>query len=315
MIPAPAVPLVAILDPVHGTFREALEPKGWAFVDLSDRSSGWESRLSEPKILVVRSRTQVTRDLLASCHALRLVGRAGTGTDNIDTEALEEKGIALRTAPGANARAVVEHTWALILAGFRQIPEANRTLRRGRWEKSRFKGREVLGRTLGVVGLGRIGREVARIGLAMGMRVLGTDPFVTPAEAGLDLVRGVELEELLRESDVVTLHVPLDAKTKSLLGEEALRITKPGAFVVNTARGGLVDERALVKLLDEGHLAGAAIDVFEREPNVLQELVTHDKVVATPHIGGATAESQARVGRELAEAISAWWEEEGVGRG
>jgi D-3-phosphoglycerate dehydrogenase len=308
-----SAPVVALLDDVHASFREAIGARGWTLLDLSDRPSGWELRLAGAEILVVRSRTKVTADLLALCPSVRLVARAGTGTDSIDTGALDESGIALATASGANSRAVVEHTWALILGCLRRIAEADRSLREGRWEKARFLGTEVFGKTLGVVGLGRVGGEVARVGLALGMRVVWTDPHVSSEESGLPDARRVALDELLESADVVTLHLPLDSGTEYLLDEEGLRRMKAGGLLVNTARGGLVDERALVRVLDDGHLAGAAMDVFESEPDVPAALARHERVLVTPHIGGATRESQARVGSDLARAVLAWWDGEHSG--
>jgi D-3-phosphoglycerate dehydrogenase len=287
---------------------EYLKSQGWILLDLSAKEEGWIRGAGEAQILIVRSRTRVTRELLDRCPSLLAVGRAGTGTDNIDTEALEEKGIALLTTPGANSQAVVEHTWALILGALRWIGEAHRSMREGRWEKSRFQGREASGKTLGVVGLGRIGRGVAELGLSFGMRVAGTDPFVTPKGAGLTGVKGMNLNGLLGCSDVVTLHLPLDDTTRHFLNEGTLRQMKRGALLVNSARGGLIDEEALVKVLDEGYLLGAALDVFEGEPEVHPKLRMHPRVLATPHIAGSTEEAQERVGIELARSLSKWWD-------
>jgi len=308
MTDRPPTPRVALLDPVHGSFLEAMASRGWESSDLAARQPGWEEELSRVHILVVRSRTQVDDGLLGMCPRLRAVGRAGTGTDNVDASALERRGVGLVTAPGSNARAVVEHTWALILAALRHVPFGSLSLAEGHWEKNRCVGREVLGKTLGVVGLGRVGREVARLGIAFGMQVVSTDPFVSPEGAGLEGVLGTTLDALLARADIVTLHLPLDGSTYHLLDEAKLGTMKPGALLVNTARGGLVDEAALLEALRAERLGGAAIDVFENEPGVSRELVCHPRVVATPHVGGSTVESQERVGRDLAAALAAWWE-------
>lgn len=301
-------PKVAILDPVDDRLTDLLESRGWGVTDLSPMEDGWMGGLGEAQILVVRSRTRVTRELLNHCPSLLAVGRAGTGTDTIDAAALRERGIALLTAPGANSRAVVEHTWALILGACRRLGEAHRTLWEGRWEKSRFRGREVSGKTLGVVGLGRIGRGVAELGRSFGMKVVGADPYVTPEDAGLDFVSAMDLPGLLSASDIVTLHVPLDDATHHLLNHHSLRLMKPGALLVNAARGGLIDEEALVKVLDEGYLLGAALDVFETEPKVRPGLAKHPRVLVTPHIGGSTEEAQERVASELALSLADWWD-------
>ena len=261
--------------------------------------------LAGRQALLVRGSTRVTEPVIAGARALRVIARAGAGTDNIDTAAAAAAGIAVFNAPGANAVSVAEHTWGLILAVLRHVPEADRSLREGRWEKNRLQGREVAGRTLGVVGLGWVGREVARIGVALGCRVLGYDPDPSAA-ATLPGIERVDLERAFAESDIVTLHAPLTAATRHLADRRRLAAMRRGAVLVNAARGGLVDEAALAEALTSGHLSGAGIDVFETEPPGASPLLVLPSVVATPHLGGSTAEAQERAAVAAARAVCAF---------
>jgi D-3-phosphoglycerate dehydrogenase len=253
--------------------------------------------------LIVRSATRVTADLLRHPGRLRVIGRAGTGVDNIDLDAATAAGVVVINTPGGNSVAAAEHTFSLLLALARSVPQANHDLRAGRWERKKYVGVEVAGKTLGIVGLGRIGREVARRALGFRMTVLGYDPFVS-SQAAADIgARAVELDLLVAESDFVTLHMPASADTAHLVDAALLARFKPGARLINCARGGLVDEAALLAALDSGHLAGAALDVFEREPPEDRRLIEHPHVVATPHLGASTLEAQERVGTEIAVKI------------
>ncbi|NPA26237.1 MAG: hypothetical protein GXO36_01360 [Chloroflexi bacterium] len=256
--------------------------------------------------LIVRSRTKVTRDLLAAAPSLRVVGRAGVGVDNIDLDAAKARGVIVVNAPEATTDAVAEHTLALLFAVARHIPRADASMKAGRWEKKAFQGIELAGKTLGIIGVGRIGAAVARRARGLGMRVLGYDPYLDQATLA---ARGVEpvadLATLLARSDVVSVHVPLTPETRGLLDAQALAQLKPGAIVLSTARGGVVDEAALLAALDEGRVLGAGLDVFEHEPPGATRLVTHPRVVATPHIAAQTREAQARVARDIADEVLA----------
>lgn len=250
--------------------------------------------------LVVRSGTRVTREILARPGRLRVIGRAGTGVDNIDLPAATRAGIVVLNTPGGNAVAAAEQTVALLTALARNVPQAHAALKAGRWDRKGHVGVELTGKTLGVVGLGRIGREVARRAAGLRMQVVGHDPLVT-AEAAADMgVAYRDLPTLLAESDFVTLHVPLTPKTRHLLDADRIAAMKPGARLINCARGGLVDEAALLRALRSGHLAGAALDVFEDEPPAADGVVSHPGVVVTPHLGASTVEAQRRVGVEIA---------------
>jgi D-3-phosphoglycerate dehydrogenase len=264
--------------------------------ELRDRLPGVDA-------LVVRSRTRVTRRVLEEARGLRVVARAGVGVDNIDVEAATRAGILVINTPDSSVRATAEHTLAMLLACCRNIPQANQSLLRGEWKREAFLGAEVYGKTLGVVGLGRIGSEVARLARAFGMRVVAYDPYVSTERVARLGVEAVSFERLLEESDFVTLHVPLTSHTRGMLGREQIRRMKPGARLVNCARGGLVDEEALLEALEEGHLAGAALDVFAEEPPKDLRLVEHPRVVATPHLGASTQEAQEAIGADVAEQV------------
>lgn len=260
-------------------------------------------KLSGVHALVVRSRTRVTRRALEAARDLRVVARAGVGVDNIDVEAATRAGILVINTPDSSVRATAEHTLAMLLASCRNVPQANDSLRRGEWKREQFLGTEVYGKTLGVVGLGRIGSEVARLARAVGMKVLAYDPYVSAERAAHLGVEAASFDRVLQESDFVTLHVPLTPQTRGMVGREQLRRMKRGARLVNCARGGLVDEEALLEALEEGHLAGAALDVFAEEPPKDLRLVRHPRVVATPHLGASTREAQEAIGLDVAEQV------------
>jgi D-3-phosphoglycerate dehydrogenase len=253
--------------------------------------------------LLVRSETRVTADLLLAAERLKVIGRAGAGVDNIDLEAATDRGIVVVNAPGGNTFAAAEHTLALLLATARRIPPADASLKRGEWRRSDFLGVEVRGKVLGLVGLGRVASEVARRAQAFDLKVVACDPYVS---ADLAHRLGVEVSDLrgvLEQADFVSLHIPLTEHTRGLIGAQQLAWMKPTAILVNCARGGLVDEAALLSSLDNRRLAGAALDVFEQEPAIENPLANHPRVVATPHLGAATIEAQASVARQVAEQV------------
>ncbi len=267
-----------------------------------------DAALSRADGLIVRSETRVDRDLLARSPRLIVVGRAGVGVDAIDVEAATAAGIVVLNTPAANTLAATEQTFALMLSLLRHTPEAVASIRAGRWERKPFVGRELSGKTLGIVGLGRIGGAVALRAAAFGMKLLASDPYISVARAESLGARLVGLEELLGRADIVTLHVPLSAQTRGMIDGERLRLLKRDAYVINCARGGIIDEAALLEALDADALAGAAIDVVAEEPpppdGTGARLHRHPKVIATPHLGGSTHEALERIAIELANDVA-----------
>lgn len=253
--------------------------------------------------LVVRSQTKVTADVLEAGSRLRVVGRAGTGVDNIDLAAATRRGILVVNAPASNSIAVAELTVGLLLALARSIPQAHASLAAGRWERGKYMGSEVRGKTLGLLGLGRIGAEVARRARALEMEILAYDPFISEERAAQLGVRPVTLDELLRESDAVSLHVPLLDSTRNLLNADRLGQMRRGAWLINCARGGIIDEAALVDALESGQIGGAALDVWAKEPPTGSPLLGHPKVIALPHLGASTEEAQALTAADVAEGV------------
>jgi D-3-phosphoglycerate dehydrogenase len=260
--------------------------------------------LVDAAAIVVRSETQVTADLMAGAPKLRIVARAGVGTDNIDLEEATRRGIPVLTAPGANSNSAAEHAVALMLAMCRKIPAAAQSMAEGKWDRKQFEGSELRGKTLGILGLGRIGTTVAKIAHGFGMTVIALDPFVVAQHA---LSLGVELlplEQVLKRADIVTLHLALTDDTRHLLNAERLGMMKKGAMVVNAARGALIDDAALIAALTSGQLSGAALDVFEPEPLPADApLRKAPNIILTPHLGASTKEAQTRVAAEIAEAV------------
>jgi D-3-phosphoglycerate dehydrogenase len=260
--------------------------------------------LAECDAAIVRSGTTLTNDLLHGLPKLKAVVRAGVGVDNIDVGAATRLGIVVMNTPGGNTHSTAEHTWALLLSLCRRIPAADSSLRAGRWDRKNFVGRQLAGKTLGVVGLGRIGREVAKRGRAFDMHVLGFDPLVSAekaAEEGIETVATVA--EMLPRVDVLTVHVPMSPDTKALVGKEQFAKMRPGALVINCARGGIIDEAALHEALSNNVIAGAALDVYETEPNTTSPLFSLPNVVVTPHLGASTTEAQINVSIEAARLL------------
>lgn len=259
--------------------------------------------LVDAAALVVRSETKVTAEVMAGASKLRVVARAGIGVDNIDVAEATRRGIAVLTAPGANSTSAAEHTFALLLALARKVPWAAASLAEGKWERKAYEGVELRGKTLGILGLGRIGTQVAQVARAFGMTVVALDPYVVASHASALGVELLPLEEVLARADVISLHLALTDDTRHLINEERLKRVKRGALLVNTARGALIDDAALARALAEGRLAGAALDVFDPEPLPLDSpLRTAPNIVLTPHLGASTKEAQTRVAIEIAEA-------------
>ena len=254
--------------------------------------------------LAVRSATKVTRELLEAGTNLKVVGRAGIGVDNVDVKSATARGVVVMNTPYGNAITTAEHAVAMMFALARQIPEASASTKAGKWEKNRFMGVELFGKVLGLIGCGNIGSIVADRAQGLKMRVIAYDPYLTAPRA-LDLgVEKVELAELLARADIITLHAPLTEVTRNILSREAIAATKRGVRIINCARGGLIDEVALAEALRAGHVAGAALDVFETEPATENPLFTLENVVCTPHLGAATAEAQENVALQVAEQMS-----------
>ncbi|HVL53217.1 MAG TPA: phosphoglycerate dehydrogenase, partial [Vitreimonas sp.] len=261
------------------------------------------SIIAEYDALVVRSQVRVDASLIGAARRLVVVGRAGVGVDNVDLEAATRAGITVVNAPTGNTIAAAEHTLGLLFALARRIAAADASIRRGEWKRSDFTGVELRGKTLGIVGLGKIGQAIADRARALEMRVLGSDPYVTTEQAALHGVELVDLEALLASSDVVTVHVPLGRATRGLIGRETLARMKDGAFLLNVARGGVVDEAALAEALRSGRLAGAGVDVFAEEPPVGSPLLDAPNTVLTPHLGASTEEAQVLVAEEVADQV------------
>jgi len=277
--------------------HDVVEARGLAAPDLLTALKGVQG-------LLVRSATKVTAEVLAGAPDLRVVVRAGTGLDNVDRAAADARGVVVRNTPDANTISVAEITFGLMLALERHLAPAAADLRAGRWEKSKYAGREIFGRTLGVIGFGRIGREVAERGRAFGMSVITFDELVRKGPAGFEWVRHVDRDTLLREADVVTLHVPLTDRTRHSLSTREFGLMQPDAVLVNASRGGVVDETALYAALTSGGLRAAAMDVFEREPAPADHpLLQLPNVLAVPHLGASTSEAQHRAGSDAAEAL------------
>lgn len=279
---------------IEADYRPELGKDRHALADAIDAYDG----------LAIRSTTRVDKALIARAERLKVVGRAGVGVDNVDVAAATARGVIVMNTPFGNSITTAEHTMALMLALARQIPAADASTRDGKWEKNRFMGVELAGKTLGLIGCGNVGANVATRALGFAMRVVAYDPFLTEERALRLGVEQVALDALLARADFITLHTPLTAKTRGLIDAQALKKTKRGVRIVNCARGGLVDEAALVAALDEGHVAGAALDVFETEPARENPLFSRQNVVCTPHLGASTVEAQEKVALQVAEQIS-----------
>jgi D-3-phosphoglycerate dehydrogenase len=266
--------------------------------------------IGEYSALIVRSETQVTANILEAASKLKIVGRAGVGVDNIDTEAATRQGIMVVNSPTGNIIAAAEHTIAMLMSMARHVPSANGSMKAGKWEKSRFVGVEVRNKTLGVIGLGKVGMAVARRAQGLEMQIVAYDPFVSPEQARKVDVTMLSMDDVLKQADFLTLHTSLTSGpsgTRGLIGERELSLMKPGARIINCARGGLIQEDALLKALNEGHLAGAALDVFSQEPirdsETLHQLIAHERVIVTPHLGASTEEAQVGVATDVADQI------------
>ncbi|MCM8766866.1 MAG: phosphoglycerate dehydrogenase [Candidatus Omnitrophica bacterium] len=295
---------VLITEPFEEEGKEILIKEGFEINEVGKISSEELMNIISPyDVLIVRSGTKVTREVIEKGENLKIIGRAGVGLDNIDIEAATLNGVIVMNAPEGNTISAAEHTIGLIFSLARNIPIANQTLKNGKWEKKKFLGTELYNKTLGIIGLGRIGRRVASIAKAIGMKVIGYDPYVKEEEIRELGVTIVNFDGLLKQSDIITLHLPLNNETYHLISDKEFEIMKDGVMIVNCARGGIIDEEALVKYLKNGKVKGAALDVFEKEPIESSPLFEFENVIVTPHLGASTKEAQISVACQLATQI------------
>jgi D-3-phosphoglycerate dehydrogenase / 2-oxoglutarate reductase len=310
--PAPTVTSGARTSPLRILVAEAIAPEGVEALRAAGHEVVVQTGLTPDELraivgdvdaLIVRSQVAVDAQLIAAGARLQVIGRAGVGVDNVDLDAATRAGITVVNAPTGNTIAAAEHTIALLLALARKVASADASMRRGEWARKQHEGVQLGGRTLGIIGLGKIGMAVAERARGLGMTLIGSDPFVTAEQAALRGVELVSIEVLLERSDAITVHVPLGRGTTGLIDEQAIGRMKPGAFVLNVARGGVIDEAAVAAALREGRLGGAGIDVFETEPPTGSPLLDAPNTVLTPHLGASTAEAQVAVAEEIAEQV------------
>ncbi len=299
------MPKVLVTDKLNESGLEIL--KQVAEVDYIPGISAEELKkiIKKYNALLVRSQTKVTKEIIEACSKeMKIIGRAGVGVDNIDLEAATQKGIIVVNSPEGNTTAAAEHTISMMMALARQIPSADISMKKHEWKRSEFMGFEVFNKTLGIIGLGKIGSRVGKIAQAIGMKIIAYDPFVSQELASQLRFQMVSLDEIWKKSDIITFHVPKTSETAHLLNKETIKKCKKGVRIVNCARGGIVDESALAEAIKSGHVAGAAFDVFSEEP--LKDsplLLLGDKVVLTPHLGASTEEAQLNVALDVAEQI------------
>ncbi|WP_052230123.1 hydroxyacid dehydrogenase [Streptomyces sp. CT34] len=298
----PEKPVVLVADPLPAATLAALSAYDVRRCDGGDPAALREA-VRDAHALLIRSGTTADADAIAAAPHLKIISRAGVGLDNVDVAAATRAGVLVANAPQSNVLSVAELTVALIISSLRKVYAAGASLRAGRWERSAFKGGELAGRRVGIVGLGNVGRLVARRLAAFDVELYAYDPFVTAEQAQAFGARSVELDELMSACDIVTVHLPKNPATLGLIGERELRLARPTLHLVNTSRGGIVDERALAEALAEGRIAGAALDVFETEPATGSPLLDLDTVTATPHLGASTAEAQDRAGHQAVESV------------
>src|SRR5499425_3055412 len=291
---------IVVAEKMSSSALKLLQEPGWTVITPDQLNGSLAEQLADADALMVRSAVQVDSKLLAGASKLRVIGRAGVGVDNIELEPATRKGIAVMNTPGANAVAVAEHTFGLMLCMARFLPRASELMHAGKWEKKSLQGTELRGKTLGIVGLGKIGLEVAKRARPVGMEIIGHDPFVSASIAKDNGIKLASLDEVYGASDYLSLHVGLTPQTQNMINAESLRKMKKGLRLVNCARGELIDEAALATALQEGHVASAALDVFVKEPLKDSPLQKMDNVILTPHIAGSTNEAQEAVGHQIA---------------
>jgi len=296
---------ILISDPLAKEGVAILEKEKGFKVDVRPKLPPPElkSAIKDYDALIVRSGTKVTADIISASERLKVIGRAGVGLDNVDVEAASKKGIIVMNAPAGNTISTAEHTISMILAMSRNIPQAYISMREGKWDRKKFMGTEVYGKTLGVVGLGRIGAEVTKRALSFKMKVLAYDPYLSSDKAKKMDVELADLKTLFKNSDYITVHTPLTEETRHIIGRDEFKMMKDGVKIVNCARGGIVDEKALDEALEEGKVSAAALDVYEKEPPQTSSLLKRPNVITTPHLGASTEEAQVNVAIDMAQAV------------
>jgi D-3-phosphoglycerate dehydrogenase len=296
---------ILVADPIAEEGLQSLRSYAQVDIKIKLEPEQLKAIIGDYDALIVRSQTKVRTEIIESGKKLKVIGRAGVGTDNIDVDAATRNGIVVVNAPTGNTVAAAEHTIALMLALARNVPQANSRLKSGKWQREEMVGSELRNKTLGIIGLGNVGSEVAKRAQAFEMHVVAHDPFVSKDYARNLEVDLVSMDQLLKEADFITLHVPLTAATKNLIGTKELAKLKPTARIINCARGGLIDEEAIVKAIKTGKIAGAAFDVFDKEPVTDSPLFKEDKIIVTPHLGASTFEAQTGVARDVAAEVLA----------
>ncbi len=294
---------ILIADPISDEGIDILRSYAQVDIKLELKPEELISTIGNYEALVVRSQTQVSAKVIEAGKKLQVIARAGVGVDNIDVDEATRHGIVVVNAPTGNTISAAEHTIALMLALARHIPQANAVLKSGEWRRSDFMGTEVRNKTLGIIGLGNVGSEVARRARGLEMKIIAHDPFISVDHAHTLQVELTPLKQLIKEADFITLHLPLTTSTKGLIGAKELALVKPTVRIINCARGGLIDEEALAKAVKEGRVAGAAIDVFSTEPATESILFENDNIIVTPHLGASTTEAQATAAKDVAKQI------------
>lgn len=293
---------ILISDPVSSRCIEMLENAGHELVQKTEKKTPEElaEMIKGFDAVVVRSATKVRKVAIDAADNLKLIVRGGVGLDNIDCDYAKSKGIKVSNTPTASSQSVAELALAHMFALYRFLPDSNITMRKGEWKKKKYKGRELAGKTLGIIGFGNIGKALAKKALAFDMKILAYDPYIKETDLDVELV---DLEKLITSSDIISLHIPHTDETHYIIDEDAISKMKDGVMIINCARGGVVDEKALLNGLNSGKVALAGIDSYEEEPTKNMELVNHPNISVTPHIGAATKEAQGRVGIEVADII------------
>ncbi len=297
------MPKILITDSIHDDAVEILKNAGDVEIATGLTPDELKEKIKDADAIVIRSGTKLTRDIIIAAKNLKVIARAGVGVDNVDLNAATEKGIIVVNSPDASSISVAELAMGLMLSAARNIPQATASLKKGEWDRKSFKGIELYGKTLGIIGLGRIGQQVAKRAKAFGMNLVGYDPYIPTNVAEKIGVELMDVNELCKVSDFITLHVPLTPKTKHIIGKEQIALMKKNAIIVNCARGGLIDEEALYEALKNGKIRGAGLDVFEEEPPKNNPLLTLNNVIGTPHQGASTVEAQKSAGTVVAEQV------------
>lgn len=296
-------PRIIVTDKLSEQGIKKMEEEADVDIALALSEEELMERIPQYDALVIRSGTKVTRKVVESAANLKVIGRAGVGVDNIDMEAATERGIMVVNTPEGNTVSAAEHTIAMLLSLSRNIPQADHSLKSKKWERSQFMGVEVGNKTLGIIGLGRIGFEVARMAQGLGMRTIGYDPLISDERAKEMGVTSSSVDEILKTADYLSVHTHLTEETKHMISHEQFKKMKPGVRVINCARGGIIDEEALAKAIKEGIVAGAALDVFENEPPYDSDLLKMNNVIVTPHLGASTKEAQVNVAVMVADQV------------